>query len=165
MHTALVPLSFRSRAGPACSTARSAAPPVMMGAKTDFFKKLIGKKEDKQVTDFRSQLAGMESLSGLSEMSLERESGKEGRTVGEWKEYIKNDGRKWCAPLLELFTASRVEKLEDATAHVSTQRELLSLNRLLPPANNLQHLRQNARVMAVRSRVVCAGTTTQRPRR
>ena len=43
-----------------------------------------------------SSLGGMESLSGLSELKLEREE-VEGRTAGPWKEMIKNDGRIWCA--------------------------------------------------------------------
>ena len=38
------------------------------------------------MTAMRSSLAGMDSLSGLSELSLEREEGKEGRTAGVWKE-------------------------------------------------------------------------------
>lgn len=46
------------------------------------------------MTAMRSSLAGMDSLSGLSEMSLEREEGREGLTIGVWKEYTKNDGRK-----------------------------------------------------------------------
>ena len=48
------------------------------------------------MTAFRSSLGGMESLSGLSELKLEREE-VEGRTAGPWKEMIKNDGRIWCA--------------------------------------------------------------------
>ena len=53
-------------------------------------------KESADVTAFRSSLGGMESLSGLSELKLEREE-VEGRTAGPWKEMIKNDGRIWCA--------------------------------------------------------------------
>ena len=53
------------------------------------------KPESKETTDFRSTLAGMESLSGLSDLKLEREEGREGRVIGVWKEYVKNDGRKW----------------------------------------------------------------------
>ena len=74
---------------------RSTVSPIMMGAKTDFVKNLFKRKEDKQVTDFRSQLAGMDSLSGLSDLKLEREE-KVGRTAGVWKEDIKADGRVWC---------------------------------------------------------------------
>ena len=81
--------------GPRVVASRSSAPVEMMGAKTDFFKKVLRIKEDPKVTDFRSSLAGMESLSGLSDLKLEREEGKEGRAVGVWKEYIKADGRKW----------------------------------------------------------------------
>jgi len=72
---------------------RSAAEPEMLFG---VVKKVFSKKEDPNVAAFRSSLAGMDSLSGLSEMKLEREE-KEGRVAGEWKEYIKNDGRKWCA--------------------------------------------------------------------
>ena len=46
------------------------------------------------MSNFRESLAGMESLSGLSELKLEREE-QEGRKAGVWKEYIKSDGRKW----------------------------------------------------------------------
>jgi len=57
-------------------------------------KKLLPKKEDPNVAAFRSSLAGMDSLSGLAELKLERD-GREGRTAGVWKEYVKQDGRKW----------------------------------------------------------------------
>ena len=46
------------------------------------------------MTAFRSSLGGMESLSGLSELKLEQD-GREGRKAGVWKEYVKQDGRKW----------------------------------------------------------------------
>merc|ERR1719199_520283 len=52
------------------------------------------KKESADVTSFRSSLAGMESLSGLAELKIEREE-VEGRKAGVWKEYVKADGRKW----------------------------------------------------------------------
>lgn len=52
----------------------SVAPEMGLGT---FFKKLIGKKESPEVTNFRSQLAGMDSLSGLSELSLEQPEGRE----------------------------------------------------------------------------------------
>ena len=37
----------------------------------------------------------MDSLSGLSDMQLETEGGAQGRVAGVWKEYLKNDGKKW----------------------------------------------------------------------
>eukprot|EP00325_Prymnesiales_sp_UTEX-LB-985_P008206 CAMPEP_0174711618 /NCGR_PEP_ID=MMETSP1094-20130205/12882_1 /TAXON_ID=156173 /ORGANISM="Chrysochromulina brevifilum, Strain UTEX LB 985" /LENGTH=155 /DNA_ID=CAMNT_0015910581 /DNA_START=32 /DNA_END=499 /DNA_ORIENTATION=+ len=57
-------------------------------------KKVLGKREDPAVAAFRGSLSSMDSLSGLSELKLELE-GQVGRVAGVWKEYIKNDGRKW----------------------------------------------------------------------
>ena len=42
----------------------------------------------------RAALAGMSTLSDLSELKLEQE-GKAARVAGEWKEYVKADGRVW----------------------------------------------------------------------
>jgi len=58
-------------------------------------KRFLDARPDPKVADYRASLAGMESLKGLSELSLEREEGRAGRVAGEWKEYIKADGRKW----------------------------------------------------------------------
>ena len=52
----------------------SVAPEMGLGT---FVKKILKRPESSEVTSFRSQLAGMDSLSGLSEMSLEREEGRE----------------------------------------------------------------------------------------
>ena len=48
------------------------------------------------MTAARASLSSMQSLSSLSSMKLElEEDGKAGRVAGPWKEYVKNDGRKW----------------------------------------------------------------------
>merc|ERR1711968_321432 len=57
-------------------------------------KKRLASRKDPAVESFRSALSSMDSLSSLNEMKLETE-GKAGRVAGKWKEYIKNDGRKW----------------------------------------------------------------------
>merc|ERR1712070_875593 len=56
--------------------------------------KLLPKKEDPNIAAMRSSLAGMDSLSGLSDLKIEVD-GREGRKAGVWKEYVKQDGRKW----------------------------------------------------------------------
>merc|ERR1719424_2337205 len=55
----------------------------------------MASRESLEAERSRASLAGMSQLSGLAEMSLEREEGKEGRQEGVWKEYVKADGRKW----------------------------------------------------------------------
>merc|ERR1712124_214457 len=58
-------------------------------------RKMMASRESLEAERSRASLAGMSQLSGLAEMSLEREEGKEGRQEGVWKEYVKADGRKW----------------------------------------------------------------------
>ena len=73
------------------------------------------------MTDFRSSLAGMEQLSDLADMKLEREEGKEGRTAGVWKEYVKSDGRKWYASTfvgLRLLTRVLTDRVPTAYMHL-----------------------------------------------
>merc|ERR1719310_1957103 len=105
---------------------RSTVSPIMMGAKTDFVKNLFKRKEDKQVTDFRSQLAGMDSLSGLSDLKLEREE-KVGRTAGVWKEYIKADGRVWYynteTKIQTWVTPDEIKKLDAISAAAAAKNE------------------------------------------
>jgi hypothetical protein len=88
MRAARAPLIPAAR--PACSS-RVQQPVMFLGA----LKKVFKKKEDPAVTAARASLSGMESLSGLSSMKLELEEGKAKRVAGPWKEYVKNDGRKW----------------------------------------------------------------------
>ena len=52
----------------------SVAPEMGLGT---FVKKILKRPESSEVSSFRSQLAGLDSLSGLSEMSLEKEEGRE----------------------------------------------------------------------------------------
>lgn len=74
-----------------CSN-RVQQPAMVLGS----IKKLFQKKEDPAVTAARASLSSMQSLSSLSSMKLElEEDGKAGRVAGPWKEYVKNDGRKW----------------------------------------------------------------------
>ena len=78
-------------ARPVCSS-RVQQPAMVLGS----IKKLFQKKEDPAVTAARASLSSMQSLSSLSSMKLElEEDGKAGRVAGPWKEYVKNDGRKW----------------------------------------------------------------------
>ena len=70
-------LSYKLAAG-----AASAA--VLGGAVA--IKKVLDKREDPAVANARAALAGMDSLSGLSEMKLELDEGKEARVAGVWKE-------------------------------------------------------------------------------
>jgi len=73
-------------------SSRVQQPAMVLGS----IKKLFQKKEDPAVTAARASLSSMQSLSSLSSMKLElEEDGKAGRVAGPWKEYVKNDGRKW----------------------------------------------------------------------
>jgi len=53
------------------------------------------KKDAAAAAQGRAALAGMTSLSGLSELSLEP-ANQECVVIGDWKEYTKANGKKWC---------------------------------------------------------------------
>ena len=82
--------------------------------------------ESKEVTDFRGSLAGMESLAGLSDLKLEREE-KEGRRAGVWKEYIKNDGKKWYynteTKIQQWIVPDEFKKLDEIAAAAAAKNE------------------------------------------
>jgi len=93
-------------AGPRASSSRVAQPEMVLSYKLAAMgatavvggvvasKKFLPKKEDPSVAAFRSSLSSMDSLSDLAELKIEQE-GREGRTAGVWKEYVKADGRIW----------------------------------------------------------------------
>ena len=89
---------------------------------------LKNRPESKETADFRASLANMESLSGLSEMKLELEDGlREGRKAGVWKEYIKNDGRKWYynteTKIQQWIVPDEFKKLDEIQAAAAAKNE------------------------------------------
>ena len=82
--------------------------------------------KDPKLADFRSSLASMESLSGLSELKLEREEA-EGRTAGVWKEYIKKDGKKWYfnteTKIQTWKVPDEIKKLDEISAAAAAKNE------------------------------------------
>ena len=125
-------------ARPQCTAVRAAAPEMWLVPTaatvgvvgtviaTKKALKLIPKKESADVTAFRSSLGGMESLSGLSELKLEREE-VEGRTAGPWKEMIKNDGRIWYynteTKSQTWIKPEEIQKLDDVKAAAEAANE------------------------------------------
>jgi len=57
--------------------------------------KITKARETSEADKGRAALAGMSTLSSLAGQKLELEGGKAGRIAGQWKEYVKADGKKW----------------------------------------------------------------------
>ena len=108
------------------SLAHSLAKCAPLLARAQTKKLLPKKKEDASVTAFRSSLAGMDSLSGLSELKLEQD-GREGRKAGVWKEYIKGDGRKWYynteTKIQTWKVPDEIKKLDEVAAAAAAANE------------------------------------------
>ena len=78
------------------------------------------------MTAFRSSLAGMDSLSGLADLKLEREE-REGRKAGPWKEYIKPDGKVWYynteTKIQTWMVPDEIKKLDEVKAAAAAANE------------------------------------------